>query len=475
MRVGFDPLQLHAGSELLHAHVPDLSVLRDDLRQGLRSLGLFARVEARGTQEDTPGRVRDLAWDGQDDLLLELELRDYHHAYLGHANYPLWFVAYTSLVWPAFFVEVDRYGAGLELQVRLRSLQERLPPLLEATYVVRPEAAALDLTPLERDLVGFVDVLALWSVESSLDEANWAEIEYYVGPHARRLLGTQLLHDLEGGVARRLRGGSPEEREAVLRSLRKRLALVVGVSEVADPTVGSAAFARDDAQALSAALQGPAGGSLVAGQDLIELVDEQATKPAVLAALRGIAGRVTETDEVVVYLAARGVRLPADDDEGARAALVLHDTEAARPQETTLAFAELGAALGQIRAAKGVVILDAGLGAEGRTWRPDAEVAPLTSAALAQQLALPPGWTALFPAGPDQRVGILPQARGGLYAQALLEGLSGAADVDEDGRVSSSELQDHVTLRVRERAGLEGFEQVPWALGPTEGGFGWPR
>lgn len=441
----------------VHLSRPDPAELREGVVDALRAWGAFARVAARGTSQDGTAAVDSLVWAERDDLVLELTVQDAWSEYRGHSNYVGWFIAYAAAIWPAWWVPVDYYGVGLRVQARLRGLARGVEPLLERTFFVSPQETQQELTPSDRELVGFLDWAALWNVQASLDDSNWRAIERAVGPHARRAVEQALGREVAERVARPLTSGSPVEREQVLRRARKRFALVVGVSSYADGGLGGGGFAAGDARALAATLGEPRGGGLVEGRELHLLLDEQATRAAVLDAIAAVASRAAPTDEVLVCLGALGASL-----DGGAPAVLLHDASAADLPATALALTDLGAALAAVPAERLLLVLDGSF--EG------------SLDGLAAALRLAPGRAALLAARPGQSSRGLPSARTGLFADVLRRTIGGAGDVDGDGRVTLSEAYEHLRATVLERAALEGFEQEPAAIG-LEGaaGLGWPR
>lgn len=474
---------------------PDLDALRADAVAAIEALGLFARVAPRGGPEQDAAALDELAWREGDDLVLELVVKAYHQEYLGHVNSLWWFLNYTLWVWPGYFVPVDRYGVGLELHARLRGVQPEAPPVFEAVYRVSPAETAQEHTPFDRELAGFLDVGALWNVETSLEESNWRAIERNVAPHARRRALLALLHDLAERVAAPLRGDDPRARERVLASLRKRFAVVVGVTGYADPRLGSAPHGAEDAARVAELLASPRGGGLVAGRDLHLLAGEAAPRADVLASIAAVASLAAPTDELLVYLAGRGATVPREEDGRGVPVFLPHDARADDLLASGLSFDELARALAAVRAERVLVLADVSFAgsAEGtRTLLTGAGASPPEPAAF-EALVRGGERAALFAAQPAQAAHVLPGAAGGLFTQALLSGLRGAADALGDGRVELAELRDYLALEVPSRAGLEGFEQVPLAVGiaptrsapddgegedapaPVQWGIAWPR
>jgi Caspase domain len=465
LQVTFEPHDLYPGDDSRHGSLPDPERFRAELCESLERSGVFERVSSRGSYESSPDDVKRVAWNLLDDLLLELELRSYHQEYLGRANYLTWFVLYWAAVWPAWYVTTDTFGQGLEVHVTLRGTQGVQPPLLDRTYVIDPQEASLDLTPFDRELAGFLDLGTMWNVETSLDESNWRAIERCVGPHAWRAFQLELLRDLETSVSRPLRAADSERREPLERLVRKRFAVVVGVSDYEDPSAGLAPHAREDAQAVAAAWALPAGGGLSPERDTLLLIDGLATRESVLAAIAQVGSRASPSDEVLVYFAGLGASVPGGEGEPTSPVLLLHDARVDELASTALSLTELTCALDALRAERVLVVADTSFaGRGGRTLARNPGATPEVSPSRA---------AVLLASQPDQAALVLAAEESGLFTHLFLAGLLGAADADQDADVDLLELVEFVQQEVGSRAGYQGGAQVPRLIGGVD--LCWPR
>jgi len=456
---------------------PNALSFRKSLVHALRAGGLFARVEARGDPGATREQVEREAWEANDDLVLELDLLDYHQTFLGHGEgYVPWFLTYVSWIWPAWWIPSETFGGGLALRVRLRDVQGRHDPLVEEVIQVAAQETAVELTPIERGLIGILDLSALWNIQASLDSDNWRAVEGVVGFRNLRLLHLRLLELLTERVTAPL----ARSERALTAKVKKRLALVAGVTQGADPRLGDAAHGVADAQSMAGLWATPAGGGLVPGRELKSLLGEQATRPGVLGAIAAIGSRASASDEVIVYLAVQGTTTPAGPS------LLFHDANLDDLAGSSLSLADLGAALRSLSAGRVLLILDTSFsktGSKGRTFA--GTKAPVSLEQLRELLALGPGRTVILAAQADQGAQVLEGGQAGLFTQVLKEGVAGRADTDKDGRVTLSELYDYLQLEVPSQAALERHEQTPLAIGLPEldpddseaqqAQFGWPR
>lgn len=473
VRLAYDPSELYRADPSRNASRPDTALLRRELRAALEASRLFSRAEPRGGEGEETPRVESLAWEENDDLLLEVELLDYHQAFMGHGDgYFPWLITYVFWIWPAWWMPGDSFGTEVSAEVRLRDVQGRHQPLLQERIRIRAEDVALTLTPSERDWAGFLDFGALWNIQESLEDNNWKSIERYLGPRARRSLWKRVLQLLEERVAQPLRRRSTELEARV----RKRLGLAIGVGTFADARLGGAPHAEQDARAMAALWSEDAGGGLEPERDLRVLVGEQATREKVLAAIAAVGSQTTPSDEVVVYLATLGTTL----SEGEDPRVLLHDSNRDALSQTTLSLEALASALRSLPAGRVLLVLDASFGGPqgGRTL--SGTTTPPDSATLARVLSLGPGRVALLAAQPGQAARALEAGEAGLFTQVVREGIAGRADLDRDGRVDLRELFAHAREEVSGRAGLERSEQEPLAIGLPEASeglelLGWPR
>lgn len=498
LRISFKPTALFKDDPTKHASHPDPEVFRDEIVEAFRASGLFARVEDRGGATETRERAQELAWSANDDLVLELEFSSYHQEYLGHTNYLWWLLVYSTYVWPAWMVPVDEYGGGLRVVARLRSVQEGAKPLWESEYEVRAEETKQEFTPSDRETVGFFDLSALWNVETSLEEANWRAIERGVGPHTRQKFLVKLLRDLRDRVVVPLREQRGRAYRRLSRRLRKRYALVVGVSRYADPAVGTAPHAAADARRLASFWSSPRGGGLVEGRDIHVLIDEQATRAGILKAVAALAKRVNVDDEVLIYFSGYGTSLTSRKRRpkrtGASGGLgglsgvgagpaawrplfLGYDARRKNLRRSALSLLDLGKALDAIPAQRVALLFDVSFsGRKGRSRTIERRRRPrVATADLAHGLLAARGRCALFAGRAHHGANVLGDAKAGLFTSVILRGLSGAADSDSDTLVTLKELYRYVRVEVSSRAGLEGYSQRPLGLQLNNVTLVWPR
>lgn len=416
------------------SEVIDYQVLRRELSQWITASQSFVRVR---TASGADARARRLdAWSARDDLLLDLELRDFRTQFDGHnwlwipnvLNWAYWIV-------PSWFVATEEYSLELTALARIRQLSGG-PVLSEVEVPVRVEGT-------------FGDFQRGWQffgpIYPSNGKDNWRKIAQALWPAARSQLAR--------GVATALRGASRALAEQLQqRELSKTLVLTVGISHYEDTVLlPTLPYAARDARAIGAALAQTAG---LLPQQVFTRHEADATREGVEEALAELRDRAREGDTVVIYFAGYGAR-----DAGGRPRLLLNGP----PERASLSFEELGALLKPIAGAKALLLdcgFDDGQGRAVAGPRPADPAGELISLARASGCGV---LSATNPKGSFLAPGHLEQS---LFAACLIEGLSGHADRDHDGVLSFAELGDYArTKTTAESAFLGTRPQRPRSAG----------
>jgi uncharacterized caspase-like protein len=166
-------------------------------------------------------------------------------------------------------------------------------------------------------------------------------------------------------------------------------------------------------------------------------------------------GRVTSKSRVFVFFAGHGAPEPASGD----GYLVPYEGDPAYLGTKAYPLAKLTATLSNLKAAEVTLVLDSCFsGAGGRS------VAAKGARPLAARSSAPAGGPRLVilsAASGGQISADYPQARHGLLTYFLLKGLSGGADADKDGRVTTAELFAYARPNVERQARLRHVEQTP--------------
>ena len=252
-------------------------------------------------------------------------------------------------------------------------------------------------------------------------------------------------------------------------------ALVVGIAQYRHVTPLSLVV-RDDAQAVAQLLTDPHYCGY--GSERVRLlIDEQATRSALEAALDDLARQATRDCTVLIYFSCHGGQIAI----GARAGAYLLPMDARLESEqalseTALSSEALTAALRAVPAHQLIVLLDCCF-AGGIGQLKDATVAAfkfgLTNADYAR-LGAGSGRVILAAARADQPAWIQRDAPHSLFTQCLLDGLRGGVG-SEDGLIHIFALYDFIEQRVRraearQQTVLKGEIESNFAVSLAQGG-----
>ncbi|HEX6587451.1 MAG TPA: caspase family protein [Longimicrobiales bacterium] len=237
----------------------------------------------------------------------------------------------------------------------------------------------------------------------------------------------------------------------------QRFAVVIGVSEYADPLVPDLQYADDDARAFYDFLRSERSGlGGIPEENVLLLVDDKASYRNMRSALFSFLRRATENDVVYVYIAAHGV---PDPNRPSELYLLPADAEATDLPGTALPMHDVNEAIGRLATRHTVVITDAchsgGLGTLGFSARSGLEPNNVNELFL-RGLRETAGGLAVFTAAEARQISREGRQWGGghgVFTHYLLEGLNGEADVDQDSIVRLGELMEFVRERVRRDTG----------------------
>jgi WD40 repeat protein len=280
--------------------------------------------------------------------------------------------------------------------------------------------------------------------ESDADVMVFAENRHGVSPAA-------VLHVKRGAGDSAKRPGAPEAREPVAaapvnqEALENNLLpalymLSVGVSKYADKTI-QLAYSAKDATDLSNQFR-TQDGRLYRKVVVRLLTDERARRDDVLDGLEWIRREVTARDVAVVFLAGHGI----NDADGVYYYLP-YDTDVKRLKRTGVIFTEIrntlvslpGKALFFVDTCHAGNVLGTGL----RGLPPD-------TTAVVNELASAENGVVVFTASTGRQSAQESPAWGnGAFTKALIEGLSGKADMAKSGRITHKMLDLYVSERVK--------------------------
>lgn len=229
-----------------------------------------------------------------------------------------------------------------------------------------------------------------------------------------------------------------------------RYVLVVGVAryKFAGRGIENLPYADADAAAFHDFMLLPHGGN-VAQDHMQYLLNEDATFDHVRAALAAIAAKARPEDVVLVYLNVNGSYDPADPDHKY---LLAYDTDPEDMAETAISVSDLPGLLANGGGSRHIVVFADTCHGRGINGDADVKTTPdnLVNLYLARAFAVA-GQGALE-ASDIHQVSQAGQQWGGagIFTHFLIEGLSGAADSNGDGTVTTHELFNYVQMKVSE-------------------------
>lgn len=232
-------------------------------------------------------------------------------------------------------------------------------------------------------------------------------------------------------------------------------ALVIGVGDYGDPRWNAPPAARDARSIYGTLTNADLGGYDRGKAEL--LLDHEATREGVLAALKRLANRSNEQSVALISFTGHG----ATGDDGLYY-LATHGTKfTPAPREqvvggTALSIAELARALRDIPARQLLLVVNAcfsgGIGAQfaGGAISPDAPASGqmLTDEAGNQVLASGEGRAIITASRPEQRSYFQPSEQHTYFGQAMLDALHGSAASAASGVVSIYELYNNLYRQV---------------------------
>ncbi len=212
----------------------------------------------------------------------------------------------------------------------------------------------------------------------------------------------------------------------------------------------------DDARDLRARLTDPATCGYPAGQVAL-LLNGQATRDGIRAALAGLVQRAGPGDTAVVFFSGHGARLSdlrgLGDLEGLAEYILPYDADLSDLPRTAISGDEMTALLRQIRAGRLLVLFDSCH--SGGAGEPKA-AAPSFQAGLSEDyyagLAQGKGRAVIASCRADEVSWVLPGMRNSLFTHHLLGALGGAARTLGDGYVRVFDVFRHVADRVPRQA-----------------------
>ena len=179
------------------------------------------------------------------------------------------------------------------------------------------------------------------------------------------------------------------------------------------------------------------------------LIDHESTASAIREGLKGLARDTGPQDTTLIYFSGHGGRVEAGPERGTY--LLPYDCDPSRLKATAIESEELTSLLGNIRAGRLVVILDACHSA-GAGELKALDPAPVMKAGLDQKtygvLAEGKGRVLLASSRANEVSLILPEKKNSLFTHYLLDALKGAAGTEGDGLIRVFDVFSYVSDKV---------------------------
>lgn len=226
-------------------------------------------------------------------------------------------------------------------------------------------------------------------------------------------------------------------------------ALLIGVSEY--QRISSLPDAiLNDVKDLAATLSSPTYCGY-AQENVVSLLNADATRNAVLEGLSDLAARAAEDDTVCVYFSGHGTVFAGLG--GGDSALLTVDSDLSDVAGTAISSGDLATALCQIKAERILVFIDschAGGAriAKGLKYDQEHEFKSGYSETAFAKLAVGRGRALMASCRADEESGVIQGARNSVFTTALLAGLRGAAEKDGSGVIKVFDLFEYVADEV---------------------------
>ncbi|MEP0924371.1 SUMF1/EgtB/PvdO family nonheme iron enzyme [Leptolyngbya sp. ST-U4] len=229
-----------------------------------------------------------------------------------------------------------------------------------------------------------------------------------------------------------------------------RWAVIVGISRYKHNRL-NLKYADRDAEELYNVLTTPTGGGFKR-EHICKLTNEEATTQNITRALRSFLKKPAREDLVVIYFACHGA---PDFDRPGNVYLLSHDSDPDDIAGTALPMREIDLSLKEnLHAEKVIVLVDACHSAAiggGIGRRSAIDDSTLLNRYL-QQMSQAKGGLALLTSAEANEVSLEDSRWGGghgVFTHYLLEGMRGAADIDQNGIVTIGELFEYVRDNVK--------------------------
>lgn len=229
-------------------------------------------------------------------------------------------------------------------------------------------------------------------------------------------------------------------------------AVVVGVSEYANPGIPSLKYADADAQAFADFLRTPEGGG-IDNDHMLVLLNKDATFAKVQNALNNFLAYAIDIDLVIIYFAGHGAPEPA---RPSNLYLLTYDSDPNVLRTTAFPMWQIADVLARYITAKRIVVFSdachsGGISADYATRGMEVIKNNLINQYLTE-LALSKEGVVVFTASAAGEVSQeYPTLGHGVFTYYLLDGLKGAADYNNDYTITVNEVMQYVEEQVKRK------------------------
>jgi uncharacterized caspase-like protein len=251
-------------------------------------------------------------------------------------------------------------------------------------------------------------------------------------------------------------------------------AVVIGINEYLDPKIPDLRFARADAEAIYGVLTDSTVGRFKP-ENVTLLLDAQATERNIRSALGTQLPRRAGADStVLIYFAGHGAPVidpRARSADGLEKYLIPHDAIADDLRASGIAMETVQQYFSWLDASQVICFLDSCYSgtAGGRSFdHPAYQTRAMLSDEFLDSLASE-GRFVVTACGANEVSLESPECGHGIFTRHLVEGLRGAADADENGKVTIDELYEYVYRNVEHDARVLGGSMKPVKKGSVRG------
>ena len=242
---------------------------------------------------------------------------------------------------------------------------------------------------------------------------------------------------------------------------KNKIAIIIGVEKYENLTNLDAAFANRDANAFREYAIRALG---VDPSNINLLVDEGASRPKILKALKLWLPKIGgENRDIYLFFAGHGLA----SDDGKNLFILPQNSDASLLEDTAITRNDIIKILQKTNPKSVTMFFDTCY--SGQTRNEATLVASLRPVRIvADDQEIPNNFTIFTASGNDQTSGSIEEAKHGMFSYYLMKGMEGAADENEDKKISNGELIAYIQNNVSKVAFSQNREQDPGMSGDKD-------